>query len=145
MLSDTLYARRSVRIGIKMKTIEAAYIMPIVFVITAISIIISFRLHDRAVAYAVSYGILADHASSLENEAYKPKTGYTKKEISDIISNLYIVSDNKSFSVCLSGNSLYIVNNGEKNSTPAFFSCFERCDTIRKESTFIVNLLKNNN
>lgn len=128
-----------------MKTIEAAYIMPIIFIITAISIMISFRLHDRAVSYAVSYGILTDHAASLENKSYNPRSGYTKKEISDIISGFYLVSDNTAFSVCLSGNSLYIVDNGEENSTPAFFSCFERCDTIRKESTFIVNLLKNNN
>lgn len=128
-----------------MKTIEAAYIMPVVFIITAISITISFRLHDRVVSYAVSYGILTDHASSLENEAYKPKLGYTKREITDIISNLLLVSDTTSISVCLSGDSLYIVNTGEKNGTPAFFSGFERCDTIRKESTFIVNLLESTN
>lgn len=128
-----------------MKTIEAAYIMPVVFIITAISIIISFRLHDRVVSYAVSYGILTDHASSLENEAYKPKAGYTKREIADIISNLLLISDKTSVSVCLSGNSLYIVNNRDKNAAPAFFSGFERCDTIRKESTFIINLLKSDN
>ena len=116
--------------------------MPVIFIITAISITISFKLHDRAVSYVVSYGILTDQAASLENEGYLPKFGYTKKEVSDIISNLLLTSDRISFSVCLSGDSLYIVNNGEQNSTPAFFSGFERCDTIRKESMFIINLLK---
>lgn len=125
-----------------MKTIEAAYIMPVVFIITAISITISFRLHDRAVSYAVSYGILIDQAASLENEEYNPKYGYTKREITDIISGLFIASDKATFSVCLDGDSLYIVNNAEKSGTPAFFSNFERCDTIRKESMFIINLLK---
>lgn len=126
-----------------MKTIEAAYIMPVVFIITAISITISFKLHDRAVSYAVSYGILTDQAASLENKEYNPKAGYTKREISDKISKLLLTSDKTSFSVCLSGDSLYIANNSRQNSTPAFFSGFERCDTIRKESMFIINLLKN--
>ena len=119
--------------------------MPVVFIITAISITISFRLHDRAVSYAVSYGILIAQASSLENEDYCPKSGYSKGEIKDILSKLFLTADKTDFSVCLSGDSLYIVNNSEQNSTPAFFSNFERCDIIRKESTFIVNMLKNKN
>lgn len=127
-----------------MKTIEALYIMPIVFVITALAITISFRLHDRVVSYAVSYGILTDQVCSLENKEYKPKSGYTKGEITDIISNLFLLSDKSSFSVCLSGDCLYIQNNHSKDDIPAFFSHFERCDTIRKESMFIINLLKNN-
>lgn len=127
-----------------MKTIEAAYIMPIVFIITAISITICFKFHDKAVSYAAAYGILTEHAASLENEAYNPQAGYTKKEISTIISDLFLIVENPSLSVCLSGNSLYISNNNENNSTPVFFSNYERCDTLRKESLFIINLLKDN-
>lgn len=126
-----------------MKTIEAAYIMPVIFIMTSISIMFSFKLHDRAVFFALSYGILTDQASSLENANYNPNSCYTKKEVSDIIDNFFIVSEDFSLSACLSGNSLYIKNTTEKNSTPAFFSNFERCDTIRKESTLITNLLKN--
>lgn len=119
--------------------------MPVVFIITAISITISFKLHDRTVSYAVSYGVLTDQAASLKNKGYNPKVGYTKREVSDIISNLLLTSDKTSFSVCLSGDSLYIINNSKGNGTPVFFSGFERCDTIRKESMFIINLLKNKN
>ncbi len=125
-----------------MKTIEAAYIMPVVFIITAISILLSLRLHDWVVSYSVSYGMLIDQAASLENKDYKPAAGYTKKEISDIINNFCLVSEKPSLSVCLSGASLYIQDNHNPNSTTAFFSGFERCDTIRKESTFIINLLR---
>ena len=116
--------------------------MPIIFVVTALSITISFRLHDKVVSYAVSYGILIEQACSLENKEYNPRSGYTKKEVTDIISELFLVSDNVSFSVCLSGDCLYIVNINNKDNTPAYFSDFERCDTIRKESMFIINLLK---
>jgi hypothetical protein len=125
-----------------MKTIEAAYILPIVFAITSLSFIIAFKLHDRAVSYAVSYGILIDQAASLENESYNPKSGLSKKEISNTVYNFFLVSEKPSFLACLSGSSLYLTNTTEKNSTPVYFSNFERCDTIRKESTFIINLLK---
>ncbi len=124
-----------------MKTIEASYILPIIFAITAFIIIWTFRTHDAVISKSLQYGLLLDEAVSLENSYYIPPKGYTKKEISDTIYDFYLVGDKPSFSASLSGNSLYLYDDTKNNSIPVFFSNHERCDTIRKETAFILQYI----
>lgn len=120
-----------------MHTIEATHIMPVIFIITCLFITLAFRTHDAVVSKSAQYGILIDQSVSCENKLYSPRSGYTKKEIADIISELYITRGKSRFSACLSGSSLYLIDNAADRPIQIFFSHYEKCDTIRKETALI--------
>ncbi|MFQ9933375.1 MAG: hypothetical protein ACLRVQ_02950 [Lachnospiraceae bacterium] len=124
-----------------MKTLEAAYIFPIIFTLTCFSIIFTLQIHDNTISETMQYGILIEQAVSLENSWYGPSKAYTEKTISDIINNSYIINNRSSFSACLSGNTLYIKETGKKDCLSVEFSNYERCNTIRKETALILQYL----
>lgn len=124
-----------------MKTLEAAYILPIIFAITGFIIIWTFKTHDAVISKSLQYGILVEQAASLENPYYAPAVGYTKNNIADIIYDSSLVNNRSSFSSCLSGDVLYLQDNRRNNCIPIFFSNYERCDTIRKETALILQYI----
>lgn len=125
-----------------MHTLESAYIFPIIFITTIIFIISALNTHDMVVSNAVQYYLLIDNATALENPIYGPTNAYTKSQIEDIVYNLYLTKKRPSFIGSFSGNTLYLQDDGNKSSLPVFFSNYERCETIRKETALILQYIK---
>ena len=125
-----------------MHTIEGVYIFPIVFITTALFIITALNHHDTVISNALQYGLLVEQAAAQESSIYGAKKAHTKSEISDTIYNLLLTKDKPVFCASLSGNTLYLQENTSKNSPTVFFSNYEHCDTIRKETALILQYLK---
>lgn len=118
-----------------MKTIEAAYIFPIILAITGAFIILIFRIHDATISQVLQYGLLIDQSISLENRDYGTYYPLSSSDIADTIYDSLLVGQRPSFYSCLSGDSLYLKDN-TTNATVSF-SNFELCNTLRKETVLL--------
>ncbi len=121
-------------------TIEASYIIPIILIVTMLLITLLLNLHDYTISKSTQYYLLINQSTSLENKIYTPSTGYSKRDICNIISDLSIISKKTSLTGSLNGNVLYLQSNSSENNT-IYFSNFERCNKIRKESALILQHL----
>lgn len=122
-------------------TIEASYIMPILLGITVLLIFLLLTLHDYTVSNSTQYYFLIRQSTSLENKVYTPISGYNKRDICNTISDLSIITKENPLTCCLAGNVLYLQSSSQKNNA-IYFSNFEKCDTIRKETALILQHLK---
>lgn len=126
-----------------MKTVEAAYVVPIVISIILFSIMTCLSIHDAVVGSVLQYGFLVKQASLLEDDYYMSGNELTKKDIEEQIYGFYLTEDKPSLSCTLSGKTLYILNTSKENSLPTFFSNFERCDSVRKETALFLQYINN--
>ncbi len=112
-------------------TIEASYLFPFIFLITAAAIIFTMNLHDLVISKSTQYRLLTHQACNLENSYYNPNEPITKSDILSTLDSVCLLKRSVVLSTSLNDSVLYShITNEELNSV--FFSNYERCDSIRK-------------
>lgn len=116
-----------------MKTIEAAFIMPIICILIALTITASLEKHDEVVCTALQNALLIEQAESLENPLYSPPSSKSKRNFENVIYDFFIIKDKPSFNVKLSGSELIIHEVANSSNISTLVSNYDKCDKLRKE------------